>query len=131
MRVALDTHTLLYWCSEPERLTPAQRDAAQGISAKNPAVVADISLWEIAALRTSGRIELNVPLVQWLNRAIAPPLVRVAEITPPIAEEVARLNDWENRDPPDRLIVATAIVYGARLVTNDNRIRESGLVAVV
>lgn len=131
MRVILDTHMLVYWCSEPEHLTPAQSHAVRTISADNPAIVADISLWEVAMLQAVGRLKLDRPLTQWLNRALAPPLVRVVEITPPIAEEVVRLSDWENRDPADRLIVATAIVFGASLLTNDAWIRESDLVAVV
>lgn len=33
-------------------------------------------------------------------------------------------------DPGDRLIVATALVHGAKLVTRDARISDSGLVPV-
>jgi len=131
MRIALDTHILVYWCSEPDRLSQAQQHAIRTITEDTPAIVADISLWEIAMLQTVGRLKVNFPLVQWLNRALAPPLVRVAEITPPIVEEVVNLRDWENRDPADRLIVATARVYGARLITNDTRIRDAGVVETI
>lgn len=131
MRIVLDTHILIYWCVEPERLSRPQQHAIRTIHPENPAIVADISLWEIVALQGSGRLELDIPLQQWLTKATAPPLVRVAEITPNIADEVARINDWENRDPADRLVVATARTYGARLLTSDALIRESGLVDVV
>jgi PIN domain nuclease of toxin-antitoxin system len=131
MRVTLDTHILVYWCSAPERLSAAQKHALQTVHPDNPAVVADISLWEIAVLVTSRRLSLDFPLREWLNRALAPPLVRVAEITSTIADEVARLDNWENRDPADRLIVATARVFGGSLLTNDARIREADLVPVV
>ncbi|TVR65846.1 MAG: type II toxin-antitoxin system VapC family toxin [Spirochaetaceae bacterium] len=131
MRIVLDTHILIYWCTEPERLTAAQQHAMRTIEGGNPAIVADISLWEVSALAAAGRISMDIPLLQWLNRAVAPPLVRTAEITPAIADEVSRLQDWENRDPADRLIVATTRVFGARLLTNDSLIRESGLVPVI
>ena len=131
MRVVLDTHILIYWVSQPDRLTPAQHHAIQTISPKNPAVLADISLWEIAMLGAGGRLSLQLPIREWITRAVAPPLVRVAEITANIAAEVGDLTGWDHRDPADRLIVATARVYGARLLTNDERIRDSGLVEVV
>lgn len=131
MRILLDTHALVYWCSHPERLSPAQQHALLTVHTQSPAIVADISLWEVAALVSAGRLELDLPVREWLNRAVAPPLVRVAEITATIAHEVASLDTWENRDPADRLIVATGRVYGARIVTNDALIRNSGLVAVV
>ena len=78
-----------------------------------------------------GRIALQRPLRAWITRAVAPPLGRVAEITSNIAADIADLSDWDHRDPADRLIVATARVYGARLLTNDERIRSSELVEVV
>lgn len=109
----------------------AQQHAVRTIGEANPAFVANISIWEISALTTGGRLRLDLPLREWLTRAIAPPLVRVVEITPEVAHEVAVLDGWENRDPADRLIVATARVFGARIVTNDHRIRASGLVAIV
>lgn len=131
MRVVFDTHTLVYWISDPDRLTPAQQHAVRTVSPENPAIVADISLWEIAMLAAGGKIKLQYPVRSWLARAVAPPLVRLAEITPTIAGAVTDLVSWPNRDPADRLIVATVQVYGAVLLTNDEMIRSSRLVEVV
>ena len=131
MRIVLDTHILVYWCVEPERLTVPQVHAIRTIHSDNPAIVADISLWEISTLQSAGHLLLDIPLLQWLSKAMAPPLVRVAEVTPNVADEVARIDGWENRDPADRLIVATARVFGASLLTNDAKIRHAGLVTVV
>ena len=82
-------------------------------------------------LVAAGKVELALPLRDWLTRAVAPPLVRLAELTPNIAAAVTDLSDWQNRDPADRLIVATARVYAASLLTNDESIRNAGLVDVV
>ncbi|MFW6232282.1 MAG: type II toxin-antitoxin system VapC family toxin [Spirochaetota bacterium] len=131
MRLLLDTHSLVTWCAAPGELSAAQQHAVHTIGETNPALVADISLWEIFVLNSSGRLRLDLPLRDWLTRAVAPPLVRTVEITPEIAHEVALLDEWENRDPADRLIVATARVFAARIVTSDRLIRDSGLVAVV
>lgn len=131
MRLLLDTHTLIYWCSQPDRLSADQQHAMRTVNPDNPVIIADISLWEIAALTSGGRLRLDLPLREWISRAVSPPLVRLAEITANIAHEVADLDAWENRDPADRIIVATARVYGARVITNDRLIRDSGFVAVV
>jgi len=131
VRIAFDTHVLLYWVSAPGRLSAAQQHAVRTISPENPAIVADICVWEIAMLHAAGRIQLALPLRDWLTRAVAPPLVRLAEITPNVAAAVTELGDWRNRDPADRLIVATAGVYGAALLTNDESIRDAGHVDVV
>jgi PIN domain nuclease of toxin-antitoxin system len=131
VRVLLDTHILVYWVASPERLSGAQAHAVETISPDNPALVADISLWEIALLSSLGRLRLNLPVRDWLTRATAPPLVRIAAISPPVASAAGDLADWENRDPADRLITATAKVFGAAVLTNDAAIRDAGLVQVV
>jgi len=57
--------------------------------------------------------------------------VRRCGISPAVAAEVAALPDSFHRDPADRILVATARVQGATLLTQDERIIRSGLVATV
>ena len=93
-----------------------------------PLLVSDISIWEVATLHSSGRIRLSLPLREWLDKAVAPPLGRRHGISPAIAAELARLPDSFHRDPADRILVATARVLGATLLTQDPRIVEAALV---
>ena len=74
-----------------------------------------------------GRIRLTMPLREWLDKAVAPPLVRRQGISPAIASEVAALPDSFHRDPVDRILVATARVLGLTLLTQDRRIINSAL----
>ena len=78
-----------------------------------------------------GRLRLDRPLRHWLERAVAAPLVRVVDLSPSIAAEVATLPDSFHRDPAVRIIVASAQVHGAALLTNDRRIREAALVGTI
>ena len=78
-------------------------------------------------LQGLGRIRLALPLREWLERAVAPPLVCRQGISPAIAAEVAALPDSFHRDPADRILVATARVLGATLLTNDRRIADASL----
>jgi len=79
-------------------------------------------------LHNLGRIELTIPLREWLEDAVAPPLVRTRGISPAIAAELNVLPDSFHRDPADRILVATARIHGATLLTNDRRITDSQLV---
>ena len=127
MRVLLDTHVLIWWLNERDRLSPAQQEALLTVSAESPALVSDISLWEVATLYSLGRIRLKVPLREWLEKAVSPPLVRRFGISPVVAAELAVLPDSFHRDPADRILVATARVLGATLLTRDHRIISAGL----
>ena len=131
MKALLDTHILVHWISGSVPLSDGHRAVIQSAGGDNPLWVSDITLWEIATLESLGRIELDLPLRDWLERATAPPLVRRAHITPAVAAEVAALPDSFHRDPGDRIIVATARVVGATLLTQDDRIRKSGLVPII
>lgn len=128
MTALLDTHILIWWLNDILRLSPGQREVIESASADSPLLVSDISLWEVATLYDLGRIRLTVPLREWLHKAVAPPLVRRQGISPAIAAELAALPDSFHRDPADRILVATARVFGATLLTHDRRIVEANLV---
>ena len=124
----LDTHVLIWWLTDSARLSPAQQEVVASASAESPLRVSGISLWEVATLHSLGRIRLSVPLRDWLEAATAPPLVRLHGISPAIAAQLAEIPDSFHRDPADRLLVATARVLGATLLTQDRRIVEAGMV---
>lgn len=128
MTALLDTHILVWWLLDPKRLSAAQREIVGTAGAASPLIVSEISILEIATLYSLDRIELTLPLRNWLEKAVAPPLVRRQGISPAIAAEVAALPNWFHRDPADRTIVATARTLGATLLTQDRQIVESGLV---
>jgi PIN domain nuclease of toxin-antitoxin system len=131
VRILLDTHVLIHWVASPKRLTREQKRLLERVDAARPALVSEISLLEIATLVRLGRISLAGPLRDWFEMALAPPLVERVGITAPIAAEVAALPDRFHRDPADQVIVATARILGAKVLTNDDRIHECGLVGTV
>ena len=128
MRALLDTHILIWWLNDRARLSPAQQQVLAAADRESPVLVSDISLWEVATLYSLGRIQLSLPLREWLEKAVAPPLVRRQDISPAVAAESASLPDTFHRDPADRILVATARLLGATLLTQDQRIITSGLI---
>ena len=128
MKALLDTHILLWWLGDRDRLSQDQWKVISAADAETPLQVSDISLWEIATLHSLGRIRLKIPLREWLEMAVAPPLVRRHGISPAVATELTSLPDSFHRDPADRILVATARIIGATLLTRDRKISEAGLV---
>jgi PIN domain nuclease of toxin-antitoxin system len=129
--ILLDTHVWWWWVTGERPLSPAQTRRLKAVSPEEPALLSDISIWEIATLVSLGRLTLTLPLRDWLEAAAAPPLVRRCGISPAVAAEVASLPDDFHRDPGDRIIVATARVMGATLLTRDHRIIEARIVPTV
>jgi PIN domain nuclease of toxin-antitoxin system len=131
VNILLDTHIWWWWVTGDGDLSVAQKRRLAKVGPQNPALVSDISLWEIATLHSRGRIGLNVPLRDWQERASAEPLVQCCPISPAIAAEVAALPDSFHRDPADRILVATARIHGATLLTCDERSIRARLVPTV
>lgn len=125
MRYLLDTHVLLWWHEKPDRLSRAARRVLKEARPEWPLLVSDFSLWEIATLAELGRVSFTLGLREWLERATAAPLVERVGLSPAIAAEVAALPKTFHRDPGDRVLVATARVLGATLVTEDARILDA------
>ncbi len=128
MTVLLDTHVWWWWVNQDRRLSRAQERQLRKVSRANPALVSDISLWEVSTLVSGGRLRTKVPLREWLELAAAEPLVRRCGISPAVAAELAELPPALHRDPADRILIATARVFDATLVTQDQRIVASKLV---
>ena len=128
MKALLDTHILLWWHGDRGRLSREQQDVIAAAGVDSPLEISDISLWEVAMLYNLGRIRLTIPLREWLDKAVAAPLVRRHGISPAVAAELASLPDSFHRDPADRILVATTRVLGATLLTRDKRIIEAELV---
>lgn len=81
-----------------------------------------ISCWEVAKLVELGRLDLDRPVQEWLALALAPPEIRLIELTPRIAVASTQLPGPFHRDPADQIIVATARIYDVEVFTVDRRI---------
>lgn len=124
----LDTHAWLWWIEQNPKLGAKAIAALDQFPPRRRPFLCDISLWEIAMLFERGRLELDVPLDDWLQAAADSRSVQLLPVTPRIAAEVARLPETFHRDPADRLIVATSRVHRIPLLTHDAAILRSGLV---
>jgi len=105
-------------------LSTEARHKIEGAAAAGALRIAAISLWEIALLASQGRIVLGKSIGLWLEEALADPGPVIDALTPQVAIESYTLPEVFHRDPADRLIVATARVASATLMTRDRRILD-------
>lgn len=117
--VLLDTHAVHWWSSEPDRLS---RSARRVLKTADELLIAGISWFELAWLVERQRIVIDMPIRSWLDDLSAQ--LRTIGITPAIANSAAALPNSFPRDPTDRLIYATAIEHGVKLVTKDEAVAE-------
>ena len=121
--ILLDTHIWIWLVNETDDLKEVWQDLlcsqeSWGIG------VSVISCWEVAKLVEKGRIQLKLPVDEWINQALAYPGVQLLELTPQIAVESTQLPGSFHRDPADQIIVATSRAYNIPLLTADAKIRD-------
>ncbi len=130
-RYLLDTHILVWWLSEPKKLSRHQaRVLRQAVRQSEPVGVSAITLLEIAVLLSSGRHRIRAGVDELLDEIEHNPTFSILPLTTEIAAEVAAVGP-ALRDPADRTIVATARVHRLKLLTADQRVIDSALAPVV
>ena len=124
MPTICDTHVLLFWAHEPERLSLAARRALDEGRSQGALAIADISLWALALLHERGRLQLPAEVSPgfYLQQLLAALRLQVLPITPEIAL-LSRSSLFQHGDPADRLIGATALQLRVPLITADAKLR--------
>jgi PIN domain nuclease of toxin-antitoxin system len=69
------------------------------------------------------RLEVSIDADTWINSVEALPFLAFVPVDNRIALRSVRLDGLSQRDPADRIIVATALGLGATLVTSDSKLR--------
>ena|SRR5579872_924681 len=117
----IDIHIWVWWVNGDLQLKPEYEAV---ITAAQPTgiEVSIISCWEVAKLVENKRLALTLPVLDWLNVALAYPGVRLLPLTPEIVVDSTQLPGTFHKDPADQMIVATTRVHGLSLMTMDDKI---------
>ena len=124
--ILLDTHIFIWLLIAPENLSPKAKKAILAARKSGPLALSAISRWEIAWPTENKRIEIDVSVDSFVRKCAS--YVQVLPITQEIAVRSVQFPKSYPSDPQDRIIGATALVEGIRLLTHDKRIMKSGLV---
>jgi PIN domain nuclease of toxin-antitoxin system len=123
MKYLLDTHVLLWWLTEPEKIhTKAKkiiRDKA------NEIYVSSASCWEMAIKKSIGRLTLPHNILE----TIAHEGFHILSIHPEECLGIADL-PMVHTDPFDRLLVMQAKLYDLVIITRDGKISEYPVITV-
>jgi PIN domain nuclease of toxin-antitoxin system len=126
--IVLDTHAWIFLTDDHKRLG---KKARRAIAKADRIGLAAVSLWELAMLVEKDRLRLDRELLPWMQGALADARMELLPLTPAVVATAHQLRGALAGDPGDRIIAATALVEGAKLVTKDQGITESGVVPVV
>ena len=128
-RFLLDTNVVIRWLSEPRKLSREQaRVLADAEKSGEAVAVSTITLFELVGVTESGRVKARVQDI--FEELGASSMFQTLPPTVEIATEMA-LMGRALRDPADRAMVATARVHRLKMLTSDQRIIDSRLVAVI
>jgi len=120
--ITLDTHVLVWWIGLPNKLSTRAKRLIEKASDKKEILVSSISVWEIYLLVKKGRLKLAMDTDTWIEKIETLDSIRFVPVDNRIAAKSVMLPDPLHPDPADRLVIATALVEGAVLITADKRI---------
>jgi PIN domain nuclease of toxin-antitoxin system len=111
----IDSHVLIWWWTEPVRLSPKIRAV---LRAEGKVLVSAATAWEIATKVRLGRLKFPPALLENLEAEIREEGWTVSPVEMREARVAGSL-DWEHRDPFDRVLAAQAIEQGLVLISRD------------
>ncbi len=121
MRILLDTHVLLWFSLNDSRLS---REWVEMIKdARNEKIISIASLWELAIKSGLGKLRLEAPFKEFVNRNVTENGMSILHTTIEHFEVVHSL-PHHHRDPFDRLIIAQSIVEKIPILTSDPQFKH-------
>lgn len=119
LKLLLDTHVWLWSLLDPGRLSPKVATALANPDTER--WLSPFSIWEALLLIERKRLEVDRPAEAWVREA----LERAPIAEAPVTREVviaSRSLRTQHKDPVDRFLAATAVVFELTLVTADARL---------
>ncbi len=112
----LDTHILLWLTANPDKLSP--RVTKIIVNKQNQLFLSKATLWEIATKTSLKKLELGMPLKEFVNDYVVGNNIQILDIS---TEHIIQLCGlpFIHRDPFDRMIIAQGIVEGHSIISSD------------
>ncbi len=121
-KILVDTHYLIWDMMGHRNFTP---DVEKLITDNpNHVYISSMSFWELGMLVSKKKISINTSVETFINDIIRYRNYKVLDLTPRMSDVIAEYKSDINADPADRVIVATAVVYNAMLLTADRNLRS-------
>lgn len=123
MHYLLDTHIVLWWLTEPEKIHAKAQKTIRDRA--NDMFVSAATFWEMAIKKSIGRLTLPHNLLETVA-------LEGFKILPIMPEECIGVADLPmlHADPFDRLLILQAKLYDLVIITRDSKIMEYPVVTM-
>lgn len=125
MKLLLDTHILIWWVQEPEKLS--QQVLALCRDPNNTLILSVVSIWEIQVKHQLGKAEyiVRMPLAKLVKSQRAQNNVVVLPVKLAHVLALGNLPFYpDHKDPFDRLLIAQANAEDITLLSVDDKIHR-------
>ncbi|AFY81994.1 type II toxin-antitoxin system VapC family toxin [Oscillatoria acuminata] len=112
----LDAHIWIRWQNPQPSSIVLSKPLIDRIETADSVAISAISCWELGQLVKRQRVQISLPLDEWVQAALED--IQVLPIDQAIALKASQLPE-HHRDPADRIIIATALIYDAALISLD------------
>ena len=116
MKLLLDTHTFIWWDSEPGKLSSRVFELCQ--NQDNVLILSVVSVWEMQIKSQLGKLKLNQSLSNLIEGQRHANQVEILSIKLPHVLELKNLPP-HHKDPFDRLLIAQAKIENVILLSKD------------
>ena len=114
--IVLDTHIWFWLIAEDFERFPSSWKTK--IESEGRVGVSPVSCYEIALASSRGRLELPCSSDVWFDQALKPSGIELLSLDEKVACQAVQLSAV-HKDPFDRMIIATALIYGDKLASVD------------
>lgn len=121
MNLLFDTHTFIWWASEPAQLSERVLTLCQ--NPENTLFLSVVSVWEMQIKSSLGKLSLAQPLAKMIEKEQTQNAIQVLHISLAHVLALQTLPDY-HKDPFDRLLVAQAKLEDAILLSKDALIEK-------
>lgn len=123
MRYLLDTHIILWWLSEPDKISKKIKHVID--DRHNKIFLSSVSFWEMAIKQSLGRLTIPKNVLEVLAS-------EGFEMLPLTPEEGLSVSDlpFIHNDPFDRMLIIQAKMNNLVFITQDSKISEYPVVTL-
>jgi PIN domain nuclease of toxin-antitoxin system len=116
MKLLLDTHTFIWWDSNPSKLSAKVLTLCQDPT--HIKILSVVSIWEMQIKLQTGKLKLNLPLTEIISSQQE---INNFQILPLNLTHVLNLEllPFHHKDPFDRMLIAQAKIADASLISCD------------
>ena len=125
LSLLLDTCAMLY-IIRGEKMQATAVSALKDAYETEHVLVSPVSAWELGKLASARKLPLTVDPLTAFNRFASSQGFKICELTPEILVVSSFLPNLRHKDPMDLMLIATARILDATLVTRDRAILAYG-----